>query len=507
MRLFVMLKQESRTYYLWWTVMLAYAVVACFPSLAAARFAARFSMAAGEEYNDNIQFSQNKKHDFVTVLTPALHFLYYPEFRPNALFTADLNAPAEIFARHSELTNIGDRFSLRSQFYYPYSSQLQFTLTECVSRIGQTRLGAGAASRRGGGNFYPGQAFGGFGGRGASFPGGVTRWGGYGGFGRSSGGGCLGGVGLDGLNQSTPGSVLSTNELITGGEALSNEASAYSSLSYSPNISFTGRYRWRYRAYLDAGGKEDSHEVEVKGTYHLWPQHNLTLRYRIEFLRTRTGKRETIHDFDFGDDFYSVRQINLTPTLSILASTGFSIGTSQGFRLRHTLDVALLKIWRTAIFSTGVRRYLGGSFGVAGISYTTDVFSQFTIQMSRRWTGFASAGYSIHEVQGPDFDTFQAVAGVQYWLTSWMSANLLYNYRRLDPGDSGSRQSDILRASVTDGNSVVLSVSAYFDIWPTVGLARGVAANAQILSAPALGTGPPQAVPGQQPGPPPDPKP
>jgi hypothetical protein len=447
-------------------------------------------MSAAEEYNDNILFSEDKEHDFVTVLTPALHFLYQPEFRSNALLTVDLNSPAEIFARHSEMTNIGDRLSLRALFSYPYSSRLNFTLSECLGRIGQTRLGGGVSSRRGG-SFYPGQGLGGSG-VGAGFPGGISR-GGY-------GGGCGGGYGIEGLNQSTPGSALTTDELITGGETLTNEVSGFSSFNYSPNLMFDGRYRWRYQAYLDAGGKEDSHSIEAGGRYGFWPQHSLKVRYRLEFLRTRDGERETIHDFDVGDDFYSSRQIRLTPTLWILASTGLSVGTSDGFRLRHKLDVSLVRIWRTAIFSTGVRRSLTGSSGVAGVSYTTDIFSQFVVQLSQRWTGIALARYSIHEVDGPDFDTLQAVAGVQYWLTSWMSANLLYNYRRLDPGDAGSRQSDILRASVTDGNSVVLSVSAYFDIWPTVGFARGVAANAQLLSFPGLATGGPQSIPNQQPG-------
>lgn len=497
MRLFSIMQEEKRAHRVWWAAVLVGAVVTAIPDLAAARFASRFSMSAGEEYNDNILFSENKTHDFVTVLTPALHFLYQPEFRSNALLTVDLNSPAEIFARHSELTNIGDRFSLRSRFHYPYSPRLSFSLIECVGRIGRTRLGGGVDSQRGG-NFQTGQFFGGSSGIGGS--GGFTNWGGRGGFGGDRGGDCGGLGGLSGLGRSSPGSVLSTNELVTSGDTLTNDFELYSSFSYSSNLTFDGRYRWRYKAFFDAGGKEDSQELEAAGRYRLWPQHTLRVRYRFQLLRTRNGKSSTIHDFDVGDDFYGSRQINLTPTLWILASTGLSVGTENGFRLRHNLDISLVKIWRTAVFIVGARRQLTGSFGVSGPSYTTDLFTNYTIQLSRRWTAFAAAAFSIYEVDGPDFETFQALAGMQYWLTSWMSANLVYNYRRLDPGKEGVRQSEILRGSITEGNSIVVSLSAYFDIWPNVGFARGVATNAQMLYVPSAGPSGTSPISGPQPG-------
>jgi hypothetical protein len=53
----------------WWAAIGVCYVVTLFPDMATARFASRFSLSTAEEYNDNIFFSEQKTHDFVTVLT------------------------------------------------------------------------------------------------------------------------------------------------------------------------------------------------------------------------------------------------------------------------------------------------------------------------------------------------------------------------------------------------------------------------------------------------------
>ena len=483
----------------WWAAIGVCYVVTFFPDMATARFASRFSLSTAEEYNDNIFFSEQKTHDFVTIITPALHFLYQPQFRTNSLFVLDINAPAEIYARNDEQTNFGDRFSLRASYTYPYSQQLTFDITDCVSRLGETRL-SGFDERRGGG-FGSGSGM--QGSSGIPISGSVNNMniGGSGSFGSFGGAGGCGGTAriLGGFGRSDPESVLNTNDVLANGETLSNDFDISSSFSYSQNLRFNVSYSWQYQAFFDIGGKEDSHQIEVGGRYQLWRIHNLKAIYRLNLLRTRDGKRRAIHDFDVGDDFFSSRQINLTPTLSIWGGTGLALGSKgDGFDLRHRLNVALVKLWRTAVFSAGVQRQLTGSFGVSGPSYTTDFFTQYAIQVTRRLTAFAAASFSLYDTEDSDFTTFYALGGFQYWLTNWMSANLVYSYRRLNP-DGDNRDSEIIQDSTVDGNSVVLSVSMYFDIWPNIGLGRSVAANSQIFGSPQLGSGIIQPEPVPQP--------
>jgi hypothetical protein len=157
----------------------------------------------------------------------------------------------------------------------------------------------------------------------------------------------------------------------------------------------------------------------------------------------------------------------------------------QKFRLVHKLDVALVKIWRTALFTVGAYRGLGASFGVAGPAYTTSFFARYIIQLSRQVGGFASAEYSYFDTtKSSDFETFQALAGFQYWLTSWMSANLVYQYRRFDaknPAQSGLLQAAAVTGAI-EGHSIVLSLAAYFDIWPNPGFGRGAALNSPLFA-------------------------
>jgi len=483
------LKEWTRFLLLFFTVGAVVAILGT--EITEARVASRFSLSAGEEYNDNIFFTNNKTHDFVTVITPGLHLMYQPQGPTATFFTADLTAPGEIYARNDNLTNIGDRLSLRTNLRYLLSRELTIIFTDCFGRVGASRI-SGIDSTRGG-NFATSGSGTGF--SGAGSPGQVSNLISSGGFSGSSSQSC-GGLGLGGFGRAQPGSVLSPNEFIQSGETLGNNLQTSLTYLYSPNLSFRGVYTWNRLEFLDAGGYEQGHTIDVGARYSVWQQHRLRAGYRITFLRTRDGKNEVLQDFDVGDDFFTSRRIKLTPTLSILASTGLSMSTGQSkFRLAHKLDVALVKIWRTAFFTVGVRRGLGASYGVGGPAYTTSFYTRYIIQLSRRMAGFASAEYSLYDTQGSsNYETFQAAAGLQYWLTSWMSANLVYQFRRFDaknPSDS-----DLLReAAVTgaiDGNSVVLSLTAYFDIWPNPGFGRRAALNSPLFSpADPLGIGGP----------------
>lgn len=423
-----------------------------------ARLASQLSVSVGEEYTDNVFFSAQKQYDLITVVTPKLGLIYQPSPTSASRVTVDLNAPAEIFARHSELNNIGDRLSLRTRFDYPYSRRLSFSFTECLGRLGQARNGGYGDARRGEG-FGGGENIGSSGGLG-------------GGRGQGQSGGCGGSGGFGGAGSGGSQSLANEGELVTSGELLENNFEASGHFLTTPNLSLHGTYEWRYVAFIDAGGKETSHGGEIEASYSRWRQHNLRARYRIEFLTSRDGQTHMIHDVDLGDDFLSTQQIRLTPTLTLSAATGISLATGGGkFRLQHKLNVRLLKIWRTAAFEIGVRRGLTGSFGVGGPSFTTSFFSHFTISLTRRLNTFVSADYSMFDTDQQKFNTFVAGAGIQYNIFYWLSASLAYTYRRADTEGSSSR-STLLQQGKADSSSVFVMLSAAFDIWPQVGFGR-----------------------------------
>jgi hypothetical protein len=406
---------------------------------AEARFASQFSLAVGEEYNDNIFFEENKAHDFVTYIIPTFTFIYQPSSQNAPTFTADLSPAAEIYARHSELDNFGKDLGLNVDYFYQYSPRVIFSLRDRLQRRGEGRTG-----------------FGGFG-TGGGFGGGFSGFGGAGGTG-----------GLGGLS----GSSLNQEDLLSRGETIENEAEARGSFQYSPTVTFDSGYRFRYIAFLDEGGREVEHSVEVGGGYRRWQQHNLRARYRIGLLQSRDGKNDVIHDFDLGDDYFSSREIRLTPTLTVRGATGIALSTGDdGFRINHKLDLSVIKIWQTASFTIGVNRNFTGSGGVSGPSFTTSFFSAFAMQLTRRLSVFAGSDFSLFDTDDADFKTFQAVVGVQYALTRWLAANIGYAYRWLDP-EGGARNSDFLRSQKTDSNSIFVSLSAYFDVWPNPGLGR-----------------------------------
>jgi hypothetical protein len=429
---------------------------------ARAGFASRFSLSVGKEYNDNIFFSEKKEDDFITSMTPTWTLIYKPPSSTSPTFTAGLSSSAEIFARHSDLNNFGENLALYTDYTYHYSPRLTFDLRERLERRSESRTGSF-------GNFGGG-GLGGFGGLGSfGDPGSLGGLGGLDSFGDPGG---LGGS--RGLPREITGSSLREGDLVSRGDRLENEFEGWGRFRYTPTVALGAGYSWGYITFLDEGGRETSHSMGIEGSYQRWRKHNLRARYEISLIKSRNGKNNIVHDLDLGDNYIATR-IQLTPTLTVSASSGIALLTEESgdFRVENRLNLALVKIWRTALFTAGIRRELTGSYGVSGPSFTTSFFNYLNIRLTRHLTGIMGAHFSLFDTDDADFKVFQTLAGVQYWITSWLSAGLLYSYRWLDP-EGGADTTGFLRRAKTDSHSVFVSFSAHFDIWPNVGLARGM---------------------------------
>jgi len=257
------------------------------------------------------------------------------------------------------------------------------------------------------------------------------------------------------------------SELGTGGDQLSNRFSFDGKFLYTPKITFTGGFSGRVQSFLDEGGTDIDNSVGIKGTYQ-WGQHNLHAGYRIRFIDSRNENRNDddniIHEFDLGDDYFSKNLIRLTPTLTLSFSSGISLNTSgDGPTIANNTNVTLTKIWKGASLTAGVSRGLTGSLGVSGLSNTTSFLSNFNIQLTRYLTANANINFFLFDTDDEDFNVLQAQTGIQYRIISWLSSGLSYIHRFRD-GDT----EDI------NANSVLLSLTAYFDIWPNPGLGKGL---------------------------------
>src|SRR5262245_33137602 len=110
-------------------------------NLAEAGFAIKFSPTVGELYTDNIFYTRDKEHDFVTTITPTLSILYAPEGQTAPILNLNISPSGLIFARHSELNNFGDNWGLNGAYTYQYSPLLSFHVSDVLGRQGQYRLG------------------------------------------------------------------------------------------------------------------------------------------------------------------------------------------------------------------------------------------------------------------------------------------------------------------------------------------------------------------------------
>ena len=366
---------------------------------------------------------------------------YQPTPDADPTFTARLSPSAEIFSRHQAETNFGENTRFDTQYTYLHSSSLKLVFRDRFRRRGQSRT-ANAFSLDAAGTE------------------GLADFGEQGGLDQVEG---------EGVTESS----LSEGDLISRGDRIENGFVAFSRYDYSENISLSGRYELDYTAFLDAGGTERSQAFEVEGLYRKWREHNLRVRYKITFLKFRSGKSSVLHDVNIGDDFFSTQKIQLTPTLTLLASVGLALQTGQNFRVKNRLNLTAIKVWRRAALSLGVDRDLRGTGGLSGPSFTTSFFTSGHFQLTRRLTALVDADFSMFETEDTDFKTFQLLSGFRYWFTRWLSSSIMYSYRRLSP-DSGTVPRGLPSRSTVSSNSVFVMFTAYVDWWPNTGLAREV---------------------------------
>src|SRR5919109_2244525 len=252
-------------------------------------FASQFSLSAGEQYHDNIFFSKSKEHDFITTFTPTLSLLYAPGGQVVPTGTLNISSSGQLYAHHSELNNFGDNISVNGGYNFQYSPRVGFNLSDTFSRLGPTRTGGLS------GDFQTAPTS-------PPPPGGIAP----------------------------PPLSQNLKDLISSGELLTNSVSLQGFYLYRPEISFAGGYSNTFTSFISAGGTDVFHTINVRGIYNWRRDHNLHAGYSISISNARNGDSAVIHNFDFGDDYFSNYNLQLTPTLSLAASSGLSFNTGGG---------------------------------------------------------------------------------------------------------------------------------------------------------------------------------
>ena len=408
-----------------------------FPSNVWGAFATQFSFATGEAYSDNIFFSKDREHDFITFFTPTLTLLYAPEGQVSPTLNVNVSPRYEIYARHSDLNNF-DNIAANAGYTYQYSPRLNFYLSDTFQRQGKTRTSIVAPGTLATNPTPPSII-------------GVT----------------------------TPSPSQNLKDFTSGGTQSSNSVALFGSFLYRPDVMFTAGYTNSFARFIDAGGTDVFHTIDLRGIYNWKQDHNLHAGYTLSIGKARNGENNVIHNFDFGDSYFTNYNIQLTPTLSLADSSGLSLNTGGGGpRVANNTRLKITKLWETAEVNGGVTKELTPSFGIAGISNTTSLFANFNWRLSEKLTATSSANFSFWDTDEVNFKTFQAGLGFQYLFTSWLSSGINYYFNWIDSG-AGADSTDLIQRGVVKSNGVFATMTVRFDVWPNTGLAR-------TMSSPAL---------------------
>jgi len=393
-----------------------------------AAIAGQVSFTVGEEYNDNIYFTRPKDGDFITHFAPTFSLLYAPTGHTVPTLTADFTPIGQVFALHDRETNFADNLRFRTAYTYNYSPRLLFQAANTFRRLGDTRTSIGE----------------GFVGGWLPIEGGVPP----------------------------PPSFQDLGNFTTGGKQLTNQLALGGRYKYSDKFSFTSNYTFDYTSFIDQGGRDIWHSAGLRGVYNWRQEHNLYAGYTAEFIKSRNGDDNVVHNVDIGDDYFSLLKMDLTPTLTVLGSAGLAVNSrSGGPGVSGRVNLRATKLWERASLSAGVNKGLTPSFGVAGISDTTSLSGNFNIRVTEFLTGSAGVNYSFYDTNNGNFTTFQSSTGLQYQINSWLGASLWYAYRRSD-SSSAAASSDLVTKGQVNSSSVFLSLTSRIDVWPTFGLSR-----------------------------------
>jgi hypothetical protein len=410
-----------------------------------AAFASNYSMSLGEQFTDNVFFTKDKSSDFITLITPTLNLLYAPQGATVPTINLSISPQGQIFARHGDLNNFGRRMSMNAGYTEQLTPRISVNFSDTLSRDG------------------------------------VSRAGGFG------GGGLLGTPTSGNGIGSNPNSQNLQN-FTSVGDVVTNIVSARGTFLYQPNLSFNVDYSNNFTKFLDEGGSEIYNQVGVRGVYNYRQEHNLHAGYSIAVYNSRNGDNNVIHKFDIGDDFFSNLQVRLSPTLTIAFSTGASFNTgSDGPNIANNTNLTITKLWQTSTLQGGIRKGLTPSFGVSGISDTTTFFTDFDSRITDRLTAKANVSYSLWDTDDENFTTFQAIAGLQYAINSWLSSNLNYGFYSTKGGSgastscgSGSSNTTCIPKGTVNANTVWLTFTANFNLWPNPGLSRAISSSAAV---------------------------
>jgi hypothetical protein len=436
-------KNHSRTWNSWILIVISIVGPLC-SSAAEAAFAVKSAFTFGELYTDNIFFTKDKDHDFVTTLTPTLSILYAPAGEIAPTLNLNISPSGLIFARHSELNNFGDNLNLNGGYTYQYSPRLSFNVSDVLGRQGGYSLGPLAQ-----GVFQ--------------LPSTPTS--------PPPVGGTIPGQGNQNLSNFTSGQANSQ---------IWNNFAVLGTYLYRPDMNFTGGYTNNVVHYIDQGGTDLYQTIGVRGVYNWRRDHNLHAGYWISIYTTRNNGTSVVNNFDFGDDYFSNIQIQLSPTLTLAASTGISFNTSNsGPTVANNSNVTITKIWQTATLSAGLQQGLTPSFGISTLSNTTSLYSYFNMRLTEKLNAIAGVNFALYRTDDGNFRTFQTSSGMQYQFNPWLSSNLFYSYRFADTSSrAAAASSNVLQAGIVRANSVYVTLTATFDLWPNVGLARSISSSA-----------------------------
>jgi hypothetical protein len=421
---------------------------------AEAAFAIKLSPTLGELYTDNLFYTKDKEADFVTSLTPTLSILYAPEGQTAPTLNLNIWSSGLIFARHSELNNFGDNWGLNGGYTYQYSPQLSFYASDVLGRQGLYRIGLSQGSWTQGAFQLPTAP--------PTSPPPVGR--------------TLPGQSNQNLSNFSTGNFSQFwNNFMLEGRYL-----------YRPDVSFTGGYSNNYVNNIDQGGSDIYHTIHFRGIYNWRQEHNLHAGFYINIYNKRSNNNNVVFNFDLGDDYFSNFQINLSPTLTLTASTGLSFNAgNNGPPVVPNPSITVTKIWETATLSGGVQYGFTPTYGVAGISTTTTVNGQFNYQLTEKLSTIAGVNFSLYDTDDGNFQTFQASAGARYQFTQWLASNLFYAYRWTNSSASVAQSSSgIVQTGIVRANVVYLTLTANFDIWPNVGLDRSTAVPTPLVTTP-----------------------
>lgn len=371
-------------------------------------------ISVGEQYNDNVFFTQSPVADYITSVSPGVSL----EYRGPSLTLSLLgNTSMQFFARQTSQNNLAKTQLGTLVASYKASPRLDLDFSDRIARVGATRTDSGPNP-------------------------------------------------TETAGEPSPADTVST--VLPRGDVFSNSFSASARYALDPRWSATALYSNGFGDFTNPNARDLRNSAGLHIGYSWSPTLSLRAAYSYTAFNVSRGTDTESQSVTVGAGYKYSPVWVATASAGVFVNRplesipGPSPSNNISTRVGPTFSLLLTRTFESSSASAGASQVITTSAGVAGVSITRAAFLSYDIELLESLAGSLSTSYSHFDTTQTTFNVLQFKANLSWPVWRRVRAGFSYSYRMREASQSVP---NVLEAGAIHGNLVLVYISAYYPVW------------------------------------------